>query len=106
MLPNGRIIIRLWDEAKQKSLWGRIGTYTDDLRAQVRFTIPRNVKPNKEPIYYEGFIDETGKVTLVYTTDELTQIVDPREPSEPVVPTPPRTGAGRTWASCPAESRT
>ena len=92
MLPNGRIIIRLWDEAKQKSLWGRIGTYTDDLRAQVRFTIPRNVKPNKEPIYYEGFIDETGKVTLVYTTDELTQIVDPREPSEPVVPTPPGPG--------------
>lgn len=103
MLPNGRVVIRLWDEANQKSMWGHIGTYTDDLRAQVRFTIPRNVKENGEPIYYEGFIDETGKVTLVYTTDALTQIIDPVEeetempempekPEMPEIPTPPTPG--------------
>lgn len=83
MLPNGRVIIRMWNPEKGKSSGGFIGTYSDDLYAKVRLSLPQG--PNKYLKWFAGFMDENAQMAIVYETEVVGEITDPY----PDVPQPP-----------------
>lgn len=92
MLPNGRIIIRTWNPEINDGTYGNIGAFTDDLRAQVKIHYPQG--PDKRLTYYDGFIDEKGQMTIIWSSEIIADITDPWPgfPTEPYIPEPPVPG--------------
>lgn len=75
MTPDGQIVIRTWNTAENRSSFGHIGPYADNLRAKVDFYITQGAE--KRATHFSGFMDEHGQATLIYSSEAQTTISDP-----------------------------